>query len=295
MLVDRRGSVCTLTINRPERRNALSGPVLAQLRAGLAELRADPSVRAVVVTGAGDRAFSAGADLVSASSPAAGPKAVGSTAGDLPAAGAAAGEGRDASAAGAAPAPTAGELHEARGELARLFEDLWDLGKPSIAKVRGYCLAGGLGVALACDIVVAADDATFGTPEIDIGIWPYMVTVALLQALTPKRALDLMMTGRRIGAAEAERIGLVSRVVATGDLDSVVEELATGLAQKPPAAMRAGRESFYTTLGLSPREALRYLHPLLSVATQSDEAVEGRAAFAERRQPSWAEPGSARL
>jgi len=232
------------------------------LRAALAQARVDPAVRVVVLTGAGDRAFSAGADLVGASSPAAAP--------------------RDAA------GPDAGELHETRGELARLFEDLWDLGKPSIARVRGYALAGGMGLALACDLVVAADDAVFGTPEIDIGIWPYLVTASLLQAMTPKRALELMMTGRHVGAEEAERIGIANRVVPVAELDSAVDELADALAKKPPAAMRAGRDSFYTTLALSPRDALRYLHPLLTVATSGDEAAEGRAAFAEHRPPTWA-------
>ncbi len=264
VIVDRAGHVCRITINRPERRNALSSEVLILMRRALAEVRDDPTVRVVVLTGAGDRAFSAGADLVGASSPAA--------------------------AARGAGGPTASELHEARGDLGRLFEDLWDLGKPSIARVRGYALAGGLGLALACDLVVAADDAVFGTPEIDIGIWPYLVTVALLQAMTPKRALELMMTGRRVGAEEAERIGIVNRVVPVAELDAAVDELAEELAGKPPMAMRAGRDSFYTTLGLSHREALRYLHPLLTVATLGDEAAEGRAAFAEHRPPRWGAP-----
>ena len=263
VVADHLRPVRRITINRPERRNALSGEVIALLRAALADARADPAVRVVVLTGAGDRAFSAGADLVGTSSPVAPPQGAGGS---------------------------RGAHHEARGDLGRLFEDLWDLGKPSIARVRGYALAGGMGLALACDLVVAADDAIFGTPEIDVGIWPYMVTVALLQAMTPKRALELMMTGRRVGAEEAERLGIVNRVVAVADLDSAVDELAGVLARKPPGAMRAGRESFYMTLAFPPREALRYLHPLLTVATLGDEAAEGRAAFAEHREPRWPEP-----
>jgi len=264
LIVDHLGRVRRITINRPERRNALSSRVLTLMRSALADARDDPTVRVVVVTGAGDLAFSTGADLVGPSSPAAAPRGPGG--------------------------PTASELHEVRGELARVFEDLWDLGKPSIARVRGYALAGGLGLALACDLVVAAEDAVFGTPEIDIGIWPYLVTVALLQAMTPKRALELMMTGRRVGAEEAERIGLVNRVVPVDELDAAVDELAEELARKPPLAMRAGRDSFYTTLGLSHREALKYLHPLLTVATLGEEAAEGRSAFAEHRPPRWAGP-----
>ena len=257
VLAEQQGAVVRLTINRPERRNALNAEVLDRLRSELARVKADDSVRVVVLTGAGERAFSAGADLVGADSPAAGHGAPG--------------------------------LHEARGQLARLFRDLWELGKPSIARVRGYALAGGMGLALACDLVVAADDAVFGTPEIDIGIWPYMVTVALLQAMPPKRALELMMTGRRVGAAEADRIGFVTRVVPVGELDSATDELAATLAAKPPGTLRAGRESFRHALNMRAEDALAYLHPLLTIATQSPEAAEGRAAFAERRPPSWAE------
>ena len=263
VLFTRDGAVATLTINRPERRNALSTSVIAGLRAGLAEIAADESLRAVVLTGAGDKAFCAGADLVG-SSPA------------------------GAGAGGPAASSDVAVHHAARGELGRLMEDLWDLGKPSIARVRGYALAGGMGLALACDLVVAADDAVFGTPEIDIGIWPFMITVPLIRAMPPKRALELMLTGRRVGAEEAERIGFVSRVVPADQLDAAVDELARSLAAKPPGAMRLGRESFYTALDLGTREALRYLHPLLSVAITTDEAAEGRAAFAERRPPRWA-------
>jgi enoyl-CoA hydratase/carnithine racemase len=250
--------VARVTINRPERRNALSSAVLAGLRAAVASVKADAGARVLVLTGAGDKAFCAGADLVG-SSPAGG------------------GSGDPA------------ELHAVRGELARLMEDLWDLGKPTIARVRGYALAGGFGLALACDLLVAADDSVFGTPEIDIGIWPYMITVPLLRAMTPKRALELMLTGKRVGAEEGERFGFVNRVVPAAELDEAVDELAASLAAKPPGAMRLGRDSFYTALDLGSREALRYLHPLLSVATSTDEAAEGRAAFAEHRKPRWAE------
>jgi enoyl-CoA hydratase/carnithine racemase len=272
VVLQRRGPVARLTINRPERRNALNASVLSGLRAGLASVKRDDSVRVIVLTGAGDKAFSAGADLIGPDSPAAG----------LPA-------------AQMEGSPSAADLHESRGELAGLFQDLWELGKPSIARVRGFALAGGMGVALACDLVVAAEDAVFGTPEIDIGIWPYMVTVALLQAMSPRRALELMMTGRRVTAGEGERLGFVNRVVPVDELDSVVDDLAELLARKPPRALSAGRASFYRVLHLAPADALAYLHPLLTVATQTPEAAEGRSAFAERRQPSWAlDPGGSR-
>ncbi|MCU0271404.1 MAG: enoyl-CoA hydratase/isomerase family protein, partial [Acidimicrobiales bacterium] len=189
--------VARLTINRPERRNALSWSVVGELRRRVAEARVDPAVRVLVLTGAGDRAFCAGADL----------------------SGMAAGAGYL-------------DLHDARGELASLFGALWDLGKPTIARVRGFALAGGMGLALACDLVVAADDARFGTPEIDVGLWPYMITVPLVRSMPPKKALELMMTGRRVDAAEAERIGFVTTVVPVDELDAAVDELAATLAAK---------------------------------------------------------------
>ena len=174
LLSDIADGVATFTINRPKQRNAISWPVLEHLRSGLAGVRERDDVRVVVLTGSGDRAFCSGADL----------------------SGMAEGAGHLA-------------LHDSRGELARLFADLWDLGMPTIAKVRGYALAGGMGLALSCDMVVAADDAVFGVPEIDVGLWPYMITVPMTRSMPPKKALELMMTGRRVPADEGERIGFV--------------------------------------------------------------------------------------
>ena len=178
-------------------------------------------------------------------------------------------------------------LHDARGELARLFRDLWELGKPIIARVRGYALAGGFGLACACDLVVCSDDAQFGTPEIDVGLWPHMITVPLTRSMPPKKALELMMTGRRVDAAEAERIGFVQRVVPVDELDAAVDELAATLAAKPPATMKLGRDSFYGVWDAAADEAFRMLHPLLTVTASTEEAAEGIAAFSEKRPPSW--------
>ncbi len=244
--------VARLTINRPERRNALSWDVLRQLREALAVIKAEPEARVVVLTGAGDRAFSAGADL-----------------------------------SGMAEGAGFLDLHDARGEIAGLFGDLWSLGKPTIAKVRGYCLAGGFGVALACDLVVAADDATFGAPEIDVGLWPYQITVPMVRSMPPKVALELMMTGRRVSAAEGQAIGFVSRLVPTAELDAAVDELAATLASKSPALMRLGRDSFYRVLDEKAADALPLLHALLTLSTQTEDTAEGIAAFAEKRPPQW--------
>ncbi len=244
--------VATLTINRPERHNAMSWGVISGLRAAIARARDDADVRCVVITGAGERAFCAGADL-------------GGMAGD----------------AGYAA------VHDSRGELARLFLDLDGLGKPTIARVRGYCLAGGFGLALACDLVVAADDATFGTPEIDRGLWPFMITVPLCRSVAPKKALELMMTGRRIDAAEADALGLLTRRVPVDELDAVVAELAATLASKSPSVMRLGRDSFYAVWGRPAADALRLLHPLLTINTGLEDAAEGIGAFLEKREPRW--------
>jgi enoyl-CoA hydratase/carnithine racemase len=252
LLYDVADGVATLTINRPQRRNALSWDVIEGLRTHVARARTDPDVRVLVLTGAGDRAFCAGADLT--------------------------GMRADAGYA---------EIHEARGELARLFDDLWSLGKPTIARVRGYCLAGGFGLALSCDLVVAADDATFGTPEIDVGLWPYMITVPLCRSMPPKRALELMMTGRRIDAAEADRLGILSRLVPVDELDDAVAELASTLASKSPSVMKLGRDSFYAVWDQSAADALKLLHPMLTVTTELEDAAEGIAAFVEKRPPVW--------
>ena len=243
--------VATITIDREERRNALSWEVIRELRAALAEAKVDPDVRVVVLTGAGDTAFCAGADL-----------------------GGMAGADHTA-------------LHESRGELADLFRDLYALGKPTVARVRGFALAGGFGLALACDLVVAADDAQFGTPEIDVGLWPFMITVPLVRSMPPKVVLELMMTGRRVDAEEAQRLGFVTRVVPVDALDGAVAELTATLAAKSPAIMKLGRDSFHAVWDLAADEALRLLHPMLTVTTQTEDAAEGIAAFREKRPPVW--------
>jgi enoyl-CoA hydratase/carnithine racemase len=252
VLVDVVDGVATMTLNRAARRNALTWEMIRRLRQLAEELRADDDVRVVVLTGAGDQAFCAGADL-----------------------GGMAGDGNHLA------------VHESRGELASLFRALWELGKPTIAKVRGYALAGGMGLALACDLVVAADDARFGTPEIDVGVWPFVITVPLVRSMPPKKALELMITGRRVDAFEAERIGFVQRVVPVGDLDATVAELASTLAAKSPAIMRLGRDSFYAVWDQHADEALRHLQAMLTVTVGTDDAAEGLAAFAEKRAPRW--------
>jgi enoyl-CoA hydratase/carnithine racemase len=177
--------------------------------------------------------------------------------------------------------------HEARGYFAAVFRDLWQLSKPSIARVRGYALAGGFGLAMACDFVIAAEDAQFGTPEIDVGLWPYMITVPLLRVMPSRLALELMMTGRRVRADEALRVGLVNRVVPTEELDLAVEEFAETLGRKAPSTLSMGKRSFYRAIEMGADEALDYLQAMLSVTIMTEDAIEGLAAFREKRDPKW--------
>ena len=252
LLYEAGDGIARITINRPERHNALSWTVISGLRERVAQAAGDPEVRVLVLSGAGERAFCAGADL--------------------------SGMAADASYA---------EIHGSRGELAGLFQDLWAAGKPTIAQVRGYCLAGGFGLALACDLVVAADDAVFGTPEIDRGLWPHMITVPLCRSMAPKKALELMMTGRRVDADEADRLGFVTRVVRADALGATVDELAATLASKSPSVMAHGRTGFYRVWDQAAPDALALLHQMLTVNTSFEDTAEGIAAFLDKREPTW--------
>lgn len=243
--------VLWVTLNRPEARNALTWGMIEGLRQAFVDVRGDERVGSVVLRGAGDRAFSAGADLS------------GMTGG------------------------SALDMHEARGRLPALFEAMWACGTPTVASVHGYCLAGGLGVALACDLVVASENAVFGTPEINVGLWPYIISVPLLRSMPPKRALELMMTGRRIDAAEADRFGFLARVVAVDELEPTTADMAASLASAPSGVMALGRDSFYRVVDASSADALAHLQAMLSLGSSLDDASEGTAAFLEKRQPKW--------
>lgn len=247
------GGVARVTINRPERRNAMSWSVMEGLRSALARAKEDPEVRVLVLSGSGDTAFCAGADLG------------GMAGGD---------EGFLA-------------VHGSRGELASLFHEMWDLGKPTIARVQGWAMAGGFGLALACDMVVASERARFGAPEINVGLWPYMITVPLARSMPPKKALELMLTGRVVDAPEAERLGFVTRVVPHEELDGAVDELAATVASKSPAVTKLGRDAFYAVWDMAAADALTHLHAMLTITAQTEDAAEGIAAFLEKRPPRW--------
>ena len=160
-------------------------------------------------------------------------------------------------------------------------------GLPIVARVNGHALAGGFGLAAACDIVISVDSATFGTPEVNVGLWPMMISTILRRAMPEKAALELMLTGRRISAEEARRLGVVSRVVPADDLDQAVDETVASLAAKSKAVLQFGKDSFYAVSDLSLEEALDHLQAGLTLTTMTDDAQEGVMAFVEKREPSW--------
>jgi enoyl-CoA hydratase/carnithine racemase len=245
-----RGPAAWLTIDREERRNALSAGVIAGLVEELARAEADQAVRVVVLTGAGDRAFCAGGDI---------------------------GGFRE----------SAGVAESAPAAISRIVDALWHHPKPTIARVNGRALGGGFGLVLACDQAVAADDVELGTPEVDIGLWPHVITAVIQRTLPRKVALDLMLTGRRMSVDEAKRWGVVNRVVPRADLDGAVEELVGVLASKSSHVLRLGKRSFAGAEGLPFGRAIDHLKEALAENLGAEDLAEGVSAFLEKRPPRW--------
>lgn len=244
--------VLTVTIDRPEQRNALSPAVNAALLGALDGAAADDGVRAVVLTGAGDRAFCAGADL-----------------------------------GGLSPDAGAVEVHRGLSLFADLISRIRRLPKAVIARVNGAAVGGGFGLALACDLVVAADDATFGTPEVRVGLWPYVISAVISEHIGPKRAMELMLGGQRIDAAKALEWGLVNHVVARSELDATVAGIAGDIAALSPVVVSLGKESAAMTAELTREQALPYLAGMLGLHLRTEDAAEGMTAFLEKRPPQW--------
>lgn len=172
-------------------------------------------------------------------------------------------------------------------DFVALLEALADLGKPSIARVHGAAMGGGLGLAVACDLTLVAEDAKLGTPEIDVGLFPMMIMAILLRAAPRKPLLEKMLTGERIDPRTAERWGLVTRVVPTNDLDAEVERVVAALAAKSPSSLRLGLEAYWGQMDKPYREALPYLREMLGRIASTDDAREGVTAFLEKRAPVW--------
>lgn len=211
----------------------------------------DSDVRVVVYTGAGDRAFCAGGDL-----------------------------------SGSFVDDPIG-LHRGRGDIAELFRTMWRGGKPTVARVNGHALAGGFGLAVACDITICVDDAKLGTTEVKVGLWPMMISAVLARVMPRKAALELMLTGRIIEPVEALRLGAVSRVVPRAELDAVVDDTVEALLSLSPATLMLGKDSFNAMYDGGLDSALDRLQGGLTQVAMSGDAREGVAAFIEKRPPHW--------
>ncbi|WP_202638356.1 enoyl-CoA hydratase/isomerase family protein [Bailinhaonella thermotolerans] len=244
--------MATVTLDRPERRNALSAEMTAELLDAFERIRADRGVRVVVLTGAGDRVFCSGGDL----------------------------GGMDRVAEGASGDVTASAPY-------RLFTGFTTLGKPVIGRLAGHALAGGLGLAASCDLVIAADDVKLGTPEVNVGLWPMMIMAIINRTVPAKQAFKLYYTGEPITAARAEEIGLITEAVPRADLDARVAELAAAVAAKSPIGLRLGRDAYFATRDLPFEEQIARLLEGLAQVTATADAREGITAFLEKRKPDF--------
>ena len=252
LLVEKRGYIARLILNRPERRNALNAKMLEEIPEALAALGADEAVRVIVMKGAGDQAFCAGRDL----------KEI----------------------------PVEKSVAQRRAEnrhVVRMLETFQTIGTPVIAQVHGYALAGGSMLVAACDMAIAAEDAVFGITEINVGLAPAIVQVPLIRAVGPKMAFQLLTTGERFDGRAAERMGLVNRAVPLAELEGAVSELAEQIAGKSPIALSVTKETFYNLAELDYRRALKYAHEVMTTMMLFDDAQEGTRAFVEKRAPKW--------
>jgi enoyl-CoA hydratase len=177
--------------------------------------------------------------------------------------------------------------HELNGRFPELFTLMAELGKPVICAVGGHCLAGAFGLALACDLIVAADSATFGTPEINVGVFPFMIAVLIYRNLPRKKATELMLLGERISARRAEELGIVNVVVAREELDATVGAWATKLAAKSPLLMKLGKDALWRQQDLGAEDAWDFLRSQLTIAFSTEDMSEGVKAFFEKRDPVW--------
>jgi enoyl-CoA hydratase/carnithine racemase len=179
------------------------------------------------------------------------------------------------------------ELHHGRHALAELFLEMAELGKPIVGRINGHALAGGFGLACACDLLVAVDSATFGTPEINVGVWPMMIQALLVRKLPRNVVLEMVTLGERWTASQLHSYGLVNRVVTADKLDETTREVAAALAEKSTAIMRLGRDSFYRQQDMDFKAALEYLHSQVTLVTLTEDSAEGRQAFFEKRKPQF--------
>ena len=246
LLFDVADNIATLTINREDRRNAISIEAIRLFLQYLDQAERDPEVRVVLITGAGNRAFCSGADL---------------------------------------GADSGGDIRQGVKMYARLLKRLSGFPKPVVARVNGACMAGGIGFMLACDIVIARNDAEFGTPEVNVGLWPMMIGALIYRNTLRKKAMEMVLLGERLTAAQALEMGLITRVAKPDRLDAEVNGVLQSLAQKSPVGIKIGKEAFYAMADMPFEEAVDYLSEKIAEVAATEDAREGITAFIEKRKP----------
>ncbi len=244
--------VATIALDQPDTRNALSPEVLTDLRDALLQARDDDAVRVVVLTSTHENVFSSGGNL-----------------------------------AGFAAEEPLIHKHFGTDLFPSVFRLFGELGKPSICAANGHVLAGALGLALACDLVIAREGARFGTPEINVGVFPFMIMALIYRNVPRKKTNEMLLLGEQISAQEAERIGIVNKVVPAEEFDAAVADWAEKLAAKSPVMMRLGKDAMWRQLDMDLVDALDYLRSQLSLAFSTEDIVEGVSAFFEKREPEW--------
>jgi enoyl-CoA hydratase len=252
LLYDVNDRVATVTLNRPDQRNALNGELLAALVDAMKRVRDDDDVRAVVLTGAGEKVFCAGADL-------------GGFAADVPLI----------------------DKHFASDLFLEYFRLMPRLGKPSLCAANGHVLAGGMGLALSCDLLIAKEGARFGTPEINVGAFPYMIMSIIYRNVPRKKVNEMMLLGEQISAEDAVEYGIANKVVPPDQFQDAVQEWAKKLASKSPVLMRLGHDAMYRQQDMALDDALEFLRSQLSLTFTTEDIQEGVKAFFEKREPEW--------
>lgn len=244
--------IATIALDDPETRNALGPEMLGELLAAFEQARDDDAVRCVVLTSTHEKVFSAGGNL----------------------------------AGFAADVPLV-HKHLGLDLFPRLFRTIGQLGKPTLCAANGHVLAGSLGIALACDLIVAKDSATFGTPEIDVGVFPFMIMALIYRNVPRKKTNQMLLLGERLTAADAKDADIVNKVVPAEELDAAVRDWAERLAAKSPLMMRLGKDAMYRQQDMAFDDALEYLRHNLTLSLSTEDIVEGVSAFFEKRKPEW--------
>jgi enoyl-CoA hydratase/carnithine racemase len=252
---ERRASVLWIWIDREARRNAINPAVIAGIHAAVASAAADRDLRAIVLTGVGDKAFCAGADLSAGTD----------TFQAMP--------------------------DEPTTDFGRLARAIKALGIPLIARVNGDCVAGGMGLMALCDLAIASDRARFGLPEVKVGVFPMQVLVLLRGMMHARHINELCLIGKLIAASRALEMGIVNEVVPPGELDARIEQWLAQLRSSSPAAMRRGKQAIFAMEMMAFHEALAFAEAQIAMAAKGADAIEGLAAFNEKRKPRWAEEG----